>query len=111
MGSRPSAPVTYRPTPTAPTIYQSVIPDKDYENLSKYVDELKAERQKKKSEREAQGIGGAAFKKRLDLSYRIRLVDQNNNKTVLPAESLPRINIFKETLKLYGIKVVDRKFN
>ena len=67
MGSRPSAPVTYRPTPTAPTIYQSVIPDKDYENLSKYVDELKAERQKKKSEREAQGIGGAAFKKRLDL--------------------------------------------
>ena len=67
MGSRPSAPVTYRPTPTAPTIYQSVIPDKDYENLSKYVDELKAERKKKKSEREAQGIGGAAFKKRLDL--------------------------------------------
>ena len=67
MGSRPSAPVTYRPTPTAPTIYQSVIPDKDYKNLSKYVDELKAERQKKKSEREAQGIGGAAFKKRLDL--------------------------------------------
>ena len=67
MGSRPSAPVTYRPTPTAPTIYQSVIPDKDYENLSSYVDELKAERQKKKSEREAQGIGGEAFKKRLDL--------------------------------------------
>ena len=67
MGSRPSAPVTYRPTPTAPTIYQSVIPDKDYENLSSYVDELKAERKKKKEEREAQGIGGAAFKKRLDL--------------------------------------------
>ena len=67
MGSRPSAPVTYRPTPTAPTIYQSVIPDKDYKNLSSYVDELKAERKKKKSEREAQGIGGAAFKKRLDL--------------------------------------------
>ncbi len=67
MGSRPSAPVTYRPTPTAPTIYQSLIPDKDYENLSSYVDELKAERKKKKEEREAQGIGGAAFKKRLDL--------------------------------------------
>ena len=48
MGSRPSAPVTYRPTPTAPTIYQSLIPDKDYENLSSYVDELKAERKKKK---------------------------------------------------------------
>ena len=67
MGSRPSAPVTYRPTPTAATIYRSVIPKEDYENLSKYVDELKAERQKKKSEREAQGIGGTAFKKRLDL--------------------------------------------
>jgi len=66
MGSRPSAPVSYRPTPTAATIYQSVIPEEDYENLSKYVDELKAERQKKKSEREAQGIGGAAFQKRLD---------------------------------------------
>mgnify|MGYP003123470926 CR=1 FL=1 len=67
MGSRPSAPVTYRPTPTAATIYQSVIPEEDYKNLSSYVDELKAERQKKKSEREAQGIGGSAFKKRLDL--------------------------------------------
>ena len=33
MGSRPSAPVTYRPTPTAPTIYQSVIPEEDFENL------------------------------------------------------------------------------
>ena len=56
-------------------------------------------------------ISSVEFKKRLDLSYRTRLVDQNNNKTVLPAEVLPRINIFKETLKLYGIKVVDRKFN
>ena len=56
-------------------------------------------------------ISSVEFKKRLDLSYRIRLVDQNNNKTVLPAEALPRINIFKETLKLHGIKVVDRKFN
>ena len=43
MGSRPSAPVSYRPTPTAPTIYQSVIPEEDYKNLSSYVDELKAE--------------------------------------------------------------------
>ena len=51
------------------------------------------------------------FKKRLDFSYRTRLVDQNNNKIVLPAEALPRINIFIETLKLYGIKVVDKKFN
>ena len=48
MGSRPSAPVTYRPTPTAPTIYQSVIPEKDFELARDYVDELKAERAKKR---------------------------------------------------------------
>ena len=56
-------------------------------------------------------ISSVEFKKRLDLSYRTRLVDQNNNKIVLPAEALPRINIFKDTLKLYGIKVVNKKFN
>ena len=56
-------------------------------------------------------ISSVEFKKRLDFSYRTRLVDQNNNKIVLPAEALPRINIFKENLKLYGIKFVDRKFN
>ena len=55
-------------------------------------------------------ISSVEFKKGLDLSHRTRLVDQNNNKIVLPAEALPRINIFK-TLKLYGIKVVDKKFN
>ena len=56
-------------------------------------------------------IASVEFKKRLDLSYRIRLVDQNNNKIVLPAEALPRMSIFKETLKLYSIKPVDKKFN
>ena len=56
-------------------------------------------------------ISSFEFKKRLDLSYRIRLVDQNNNKIVLPAEALPRMSILKETLKLCGIKVVDKKFN
>ena len=59
MGSRPSAPVTYRPTPTAATIYQSVIPEADYTNLSNYLSELKAERAKKKQEREVQGLGDA----------------------------------------------------
>ena len=39
-------------------------------------------------------ISSFEFKKRLDLSHRTRLVDQNNNKIVLPAEALPRINIF-----------------
>jgi hypothetical protein len=51
------------------------------------------------------------LKKRLDLSYLVRLVDQNNNRIVLPAETLPKISILKETLKLYGISFVDRKFN
>ncbi|BCV01545.1 MAG: hypothetical protein CM15mV43_280 [uncultured marine virus] len=50
MGSRPSAPVTYRPTPTAPVIYQSVIPEEDFERARDYVDELKAERAKKKKD-------------------------------------------------------------
>ena len=38
-------------------------------------------------------ISSVEFKKRLDLSYRIRLIGQNNNKIILPAEALPRINI------------------
>jgi len=65
MGSRPSAPVTYRPTPTAPTIYQSVIPEADYQNLSSYVSDLKAQREKKKKDREAMGFGGSAFEQRM----------------------------------------------
>ena len=56
-------------------------------------------------------ISSVELKKRLDLSYIVRLVDQNNNRIVLPAETLPKISILKETLKLYGISVVDRKFN
>jgi len=65
MGSRPSAPTTYRPTPTAPTIYQSVIPEEDYKNLSNYVDDLKEQRKKKKTDREAMGFGGAQFQQRI----------------------------------------------
>ena len=56
-------------------------------------------------------ISSVELKRRLDLSYRVGLVDQNNNKIVLPEAALPRMNIFKETLKLYGIEVVDKKFN
>ena len=51
------------------------------------------------------------FKKRLDLSHQIRLVDQNNNKILLPVEALPKINILKETLKLHSVTIVDKKFN
>ena len=56
-------------------------------------------------------ISSVEFKKRLDLSYRTRLVDQNNNKIVLPAEALPRMSILKETLRVCGIKIVNKKFN
>ena len=59
MGSRPSAPVTYRPTPTAPTIYQSIVPEEDFTRAGDYVAELKAERAKKKQERQVQGLGDA----------------------------------------------------
>ena len=64
MGSRPSAPVSYRPTPTAPTIYQSVIPEADYTNLSNYLSELKAERAKKRKTLEDSGFGSADVLKR-----------------------------------------------
>ena len=59
MGSRPSAPVTYRPTPTAPVIYQSVIPEEDFQLARDYVDELKGERAKKQQQLEAAGFGAA----------------------------------------------------
>ena len=59
MGSRPSAPVTYRPTPTAPTIYQSVIPEADFQLARDYVGELKAERAKKKKTLEDSGFGAS----------------------------------------------------
>ena len=85
MGSRPSAPVSYRPTPTAPTIYQSVIPEADYTNLSNYLSELKAERAKKKKEREVQGLGDA------DVSARQKMyaqAEQDAYKASLPKTSL-----------------------
>tara|TARA_B100001559_G_scaffold51369_1_gene39794 strand:+ start:576 stop:788 length:213 start_codon:yes stop_codon:yes gene_type:complete len=51
------------------------------------------------------------FKERLDLSHKLRLVDRNNNKILLPVETLPKINILKETLKLHSIRRVDKKLN
>ena len=64
MGSRPSAPVTYRPTPTAPVIYQSVVPEAYYEILSNYIGELKAERAGIVKQRQAAGLGAADMAKR-----------------------------------------------
>jgi len=56
-------------------------------------------------------ISNVEFKKRLDLSHRIRVIDKNNNKTLLPAEALPRTSTCKKILKNYKITVVDTKFN
>ena len=59
MGSRPSAPVTYRPTPTAPVIYQSIVPEEDFKRAGDYVDDLKAERAAKRKKMEDAGFGSA----------------------------------------------------
>tara|TARA_R100000426_G_scaffold15499_1_gene14541 strand:+ start:18 stop:305 length:288 start_codon:yes stop_codon:yes gene_type:complete len=85
MGSRPSAPVSYRPTPTAPTIYQSVIPEADYQNLTNYLNELKSERAKKKKEREAIGLGDADMAAR---QKQYRQAEQDMYKASLPKTSL-----------------------
>ena len=85
MGSRPSAPVSYRPTPTAPTIYQSVIPEADYQNLTNYLNELKSERAKKKKEREAIGLGDTDMAAR---QQQYRQAEQDMYKASLPKTSL-----------------------
>ena len=64
MGSRPSAPVTYRPTPTAPVIYQSVIPEEDFDLARDYVNELKTEREAKRKKLEDAGFGASDMQKR-----------------------------------------------
>ena len=61
MGGRPPQQVIYRPSPTAPTVYQSVIPEEDFTNLSNYIDDLKEQRAKKKKEREDLGFSDAAM--------------------------------------------------
>ena len=85
MGSRPSAPVTYRPTPTAPTIYQSVIPEADFELARDYVDELKAERKAKRDKLEAAGFGASDMQKRQEQYMK---AEQDMYKASLPKTSL-----------------------
>jgi hypothetical protein len=85
MGSRPSAPVTYRPTPTAPVIYQSVIPEKDFQLARDYVDELKAERKAKRDKLEAAGFGASDMQKRQEQYMK---AEQDMYKASLPKTSL-----------------------
>jgi len=61
MGGRPPQQVIYRQSPTAPTVYQSVIPEEDFTNLSNYIDDLKDQRAKKKKEREDLGFSDSAM--------------------------------------------------
>ena len=85
MGSRPSAPVTYRPTPTAPVIYQSIVPEEDYDRAAAYIDELKGERAKKKEELKTQGFGAADMAAR-QKSY--LQAEQDAYKASLPKTSI-----------------------
>ena len=85
MGSRPSAPVTYRPTPTAPIIYQSVIPEEDFKLTRDYVDELKAERKAKRSKVESSGYGTADLAAR---QKQYQQAEQDMYKASLPKTSL-----------------------
>ena len=85
MGSRPSAPVTYRPTPTAPTIYQSVIPEADHENLTNYLNELKSEREAKRKKLESAGFGAADVAAR---QKQYMQAEQDMYKASLPKTSL-----------------------
>lgn len=55
MGSRPApAPTTYIPTPVAPTVFQSVVPEEDFARATQYIQELKTEREAAKAERYAE---------------------------------------------------------
>ena len=85
MGSRPSAPVTYRPTPTAPTIYQSIIPEEDFKLARDYVDELKSERKKKRDRLESAGFGSSDMQKR---QQEYMKAEQDMYKASLPKTSL-----------------------
>ena len=63
MGRGPG-PVQYVPTPTAPVIYQSVIPEEDFERAQAYVDELKGQRAEKQRQLEEEGFGSSAMAER-----------------------------------------------
>jgi len=50
-GSKPSAPVTYIPTPAAPTLYKSVIPETDFARAGEYLARIKADRKAAETQR------------------------------------------------------------
>ena len=85
MGSKPPTQTRYVKTPTAPVIYQSVIPEKDFLLAQDYVQELKDERAKKKANREAVGLGTADMMKRQQM-YNQQEMDMY--KASLPKTSL-----------------------
>ena len=85
MGSKPPTQTKYVRTPTAPIIYQSKIPEKDFLLAQNYVQELKDERAKKKANREAVGLGTADMMKRQQM-YNQQEMDMY--KASLPKTSL-----------------------
>lgn len=56
-------------------------------------------------------ISSIEFKKKLDFSNRVRIIDKNNKKVTLPSEALPKVRLLKKTLEFYGVKLIDTKFN
>lgn len=50
-GSSPSAPVTYMPAPTAPTLYTSKIPEADYGRIADYLARIKEDTRMKQNQR------------------------------------------------------------
>jgi len=85
MGSKPPTTTRYVKTPTAATIYRSLIPEKDFKLAQDYVQELKDERAKKKANREAVGLGTADMMKRQQM-YNQQEMDMY--KASLPKTSL-----------------------
>ena len=44
-------------------------------------------------------ISGIELKKKLDFSYRVRIIDKNNKKIILLSEALPKVRLLKKTLE------------
>ena len=67
MGSKPApAPVTYIPKPSAPTVFQSVVPEEDFARSTSYIQQLKAEREAAKAERYAEVGTPEEIRSRMD---------------------------------------------
>lgn len=101
MGSsRSSAPVTYIPEPIAPTIFQSEIPEEDFQRASDYIEELKKEREAIKAERYAE-VGTPE-----EIGQRMKERDAKTEAAYL--SSLPN-SLSNDALKKIMAQIVNRR--